>query len=298
MRTFLLEEDGLKRCFVSGVERIRSITVLILHCVKNVYQIARNLNYESIRIFFQSNLFRYSLLTCFGLYVYGRILIYVHDWLHAGPMVFLMTLMVLLYTIGLGDNTGATSGVPSAYSVFNRGVQRLLGQDDAETLANQFVHAAAGRGLNAGGGVGRNAQVGQIWMDDGEQMEDNAPLNEQETINERRRRRRLDRLQRRNPGDNAEDETQNLYEDNSNISEGVDNHDVDSEPEVRLLNSEQSSNIPGRKSGKKERRRNLELRREMQHQRQEAAAMGFGAVDDTNGGANLIDVNAIDQLVD
>ena len=298
MRTFLLEEDGFKRSLVSCVERIKSLSVLILQCVNYLYQFARNLSYESIRQFFQSNLFRYSLLTCFGLYVYGRILIYMHDWLHAGPMVFLLTLIVLLYTIGLGDNTGATSGVPSAYSVFNRGVQRLLGQDDAETLANQFVHAAAGRGLNAGGGVGRNAQVGQIWMDDGEPIEDDAPLNEQETINERRRRRRLERLQQRNEVDNVEDETQDIQEDNRNIPEGVDNYDVDIEPEVRLLDSEQISNIASRKSGKKARRRNLELRREMQRQRQAAAAMGFGADDDANGGVNLIDMNAMDQLVD
>jgi hypothetical protein len=48
-----------------------------------------------------------------------------------------------------------------------------------------------------------------------------------------------------------------------------------------------------RKSGKKTRRRNLEVRREMQRQRQEAAAMGFGG-NDIMGAVG--DLNNLDEL--
>jgi hypothetical protein len=289
LRVFLLEEDGLKQTCVYCIDRIKYLSLSILYCMKCIYQSAKNINPQSIRTVAESKLFRYSVLSCIVLYIYARVLSYMHEWLHAGPMVFILTLLVLLYTIGLGENTGAASGVPSAYSVFNRGVQRLLGQEDAETLANQFVNAAAGRGLDAVGVAGRNNArgVGRIWVGDDEVLEHDAE-NEQDVVQERRRRRRLERLQQRN---NAEDGEPEIPRNNDNILlvDDIDD-EADLEPEGELQNNA-DINRSARKSGKKARRRNLELRREMQRQRQAAAALGFG-VDD------LGEMNAMDQLID
>lgn len=209
-----------------------------------------------------------------------------HRWLHAGPMVFIITLLILIYTIGLGENTGASSGVPSAYSVFNRGVQRLIGQEDAETLANQFVRAAVGHGFDAA--AGRNQRgFGQIWIGDDEPLENNV-IEEQEVINERRRRRRLERLQQRN-----RDEGYVHHEIDNNVPQDEIVEAV-VEPEDGMHQNNGVSTTT-RKSGKKARRRNLEVRREMQRQRQAAAAMGFG---DDGGVGDMREMNAIDQLIE
>ncbi|KAL3799348.1 hypothetical protein ACHAWO_008459 [Cyclotella atomus] len=273
-RTFLLEEDGFKQSCLYCIERVRSIALLFLYCTKYVYESAKMINLKSIKSCIESKMFRYSIMICSGLYVYGRFLVDMHEWLNAGPMVFIMTLLVLIYTIGLGDNTGASSGVPSAYSVFNRGVQRLIGQEDAETLANQFVRAAAGRGLDVGD-AGRNDRgVGRIWIGDDEQDQ----VDDQDAINERRRRRRLERLQQRN-GDEGVQPVDDHVEGNED--------EADLEPE----DTPQNDTTAARKSGKKARRRDLEVRREMQRQRQEAAAMGFGGNDIIEGVGNL---NALD----
>mmetsp|Transcript_23927 Transcript_23927/g.36860 ORF Transcript_23927/g.36860 Transcript_23927/m.36860 type:complete len:248 (+) Transcript_23927:1285-2028(+) len=61
----------------------------------------------------------------------------VHKWLDAGPMMVIVTLLVMIFTVGLGDRKG--DGVMSAYSVFNRGFQRLLGTVDAEDLVAEQV---------------------------------------------------------------------------------------------------------------------------------------------------------------
>ena len=284
--TFMLEEDGLKQSCTYCIERIKSTFMLVFYCIKCIYQFIKSVDVKSIKSFIGSKLVRYSALTCAGLYVYGRFLAYMHEWLHAGPMVFILTCLVLIYTIGLGDNTGASSGVPSAYSVFNRGVQRPIGQEDAETLANQFVRAAAGRGLDVGGAERNERGFGNIWIGDDEPVENND--DEQEVINERRRRRRLERLQQRNAdiGENGQH-----VDNNTNMQQENDDQ-ADLEPEEDL---QQNDNVAGaRKSGKKARRRNLEVRREMQRQRQAAAAMGFG-VDE---GMNIRDINALDQFVD
>lgn len=58
-------------------------------------------------------------------------------YLEAGPMVIIVTALVAIFTIGLGDNADPNS--VSAYSVFNRGFQRLLGEVDAEELMEQHV---------------------------------------------------------------------------------------------------------------------------------------------------------------
>ena len=62
-------------------------------------------------------------------------------WLHAildaGPILIIVTALVAIFTIGLGDDDDSNSDGLSAYSVFNRGFQRLLGTVDAEDLVAQ-----------------------------------------------------------------------------------------------------------------------------------------------------------------
>eukprot|EP00566_Odontella_aurita_P026437 CAMPEP_0113577728 /NCGR_PEP_ID=MMETSP0015_2-20120614/29049_1 /TAXON_ID=2838 /ORGANISM="Odontella" /LENGTH=185 /DNA_ID=CAMNT_0000481379 /DNA_START=449 /DNA_END=1009 /DNA_ORIENTATION=- /assembly_acc=CAM_ASM_000160 len=53
-------------------------------------------------------------------------------------MVVIVSALVAILTIGLGDD-GANSDGVSAYSVFNRGFQRLMGSVDVEALVAQHV---------------------------------------------------------------------------------------------------------------------------------------------------------------
>lgn len=65
-----------------------------------------------------------------------------HSLLDAGPLLLIITALVAIFTIGLGD-TATRDGV-SAYSVFNRGFERILGTVDAEALVQQHVGGAMG----------------------------------------------------------------------------------------------------------------------------------------------------------
>lgn len=62
--------------------------------------------------------------------------------LDAGPLLVIITALVAIFTIGLGDT--ATRDGLSAYSVFNRGFERILGTVDAEALVQQHVGGAMG----------------------------------------------------------------------------------------------------------------------------------------------------------
>ena len=68
--------------------------------------------------------------------------------LDAGPLVVIITALVAIFTIGLGD-TATQDGV-SAYSVFNRGFERILGTVDAEALVQQHVGGAVGLAAGIG----------------------------------------------------------------------------------------------------------------------------------------------------
>jgi hypothetical protein len=67
---------------------------------------------------------------------------FVHRILDAGPILVILTALVTIFTIGLGDT--ATQGGISAYSVFNRGFERILGSVDVEALVQQHVGGAMG----------------------------------------------------------------------------------------------------------------------------------------------------------
>jgi len=68
--------------------------------------------------------------------------------LDAGPILLILTTLVAIFTIGLGDNQNQ-QGL-SAYSVFNRGFERIMGSVDADALLAQHV----------GGGFGGMAFMG------------------------------------------------------------------------------------------------------------------------------------------
>ena len=56
--------------------------------------------------------------------------------LHAGPLIVISTILIIIFSNGLSDN-GRNDN--SAYSVFNRGYQRILGSIDVESLVAQHI---------------------------------------------------------------------------------------------------------------------------------------------------------------
>lgn len=88
------------------------------------------------------------------LLIYWKLVVYLHKQFDAGPFVLIFTVLVIIFTVGLGDSTTANDGQEriSAYSVFNRGFRSILGGVDANALLNQHV----GRGFLAGGDVPRD----------------------------------------------------------------------------------------------------------------------------------------------
>ena len=154
--------------------------------------------------------------------------------LDAGPIVLILTSLVAIFTIGLSDEE--RQGL-SAYSVFNRGFERLMGSVDVDSLLAQHVGGGLG---GAGGG-----------------MMPPAMPNNDDPPPRRREARRPD------PNENI---------DNNDQNEG--NHDNDNNEEEEEDDAPNLNN-QSRKSGKKARRRNLEQRREMRRQREAALQMGF-----------------------
>ena len=81
-----------------------------------------------------------------GIAIYGLFVRWIHDTIEAGPIVLMITSLALIFTIGLSDNDGNEERL-SAYSVFNRGFERLLGSVDAESLLAQHVGMGPGAAL-------------------------------------------------------------------------------------------------------------------------------------------------------
>ena len=154
--------------------------------------------------------------------------------LEAGPIVLIMTLLVVIFTIGLSDEK--QEGL-SAYSIFNRGFEKLMGSVDADSLLAQHV----GGGLGGGGVMHHHEQ----------RDNDNA------NPNGRRQEARPQRIARADPD--------NSQIDNNDQDDGVDN-ERDDNPQ---------NNNRARKSGKKARRRDLQQRRDLREQREAALQMGL-----------------------
>ncbi|KAL7492086.1 hypothetical protein ACHAWT_001705 [Skeletonema menzelii] len=288
---FLREEDGLRQVLATSAKK----TIYILGSIQSICRLIYNLlqQYCTIQSIQQhKRTIGKAILIMIGLKLYHRTLLYLHELLHAGPILIILTLFILLYTIGLGDNTGASSGVPSAYSVFNRGMRRILGTVDAEDLARQYAGGAAVAAMGGGNNIVNRRDVGEIWVphDDDDDSNGGNEDDENRLRNERRRQRRLERLQRRNnqetdanDNNNEEDVDEQVNNDAGNDLDDDDmqNHNIQNHTPTQADGNAAESNVGGaRKTGKKARRRNLELRREMQRQRQAAAANGFGRGDD------------------
>ena len=171
-----------------------------------------------------------------AIFVYWRLVIYLHRALDAGPMVLILTSLVGILTFGLGDG-GGEDGV-SAYSVFNRGFQRILGSVDVEALVAQHV----------GGGMAALApQQMQVGQGDEDHVRD-AVAREGEVAEERR---------------------------DGGANDG---------------RARPNNNNRARRTGKKARRQDLEVRREMRRQRQAAAAMGLAG---DGGEADMVAMNRL-----
>jgi hypothetical protein len=67
-------------------------------------------------------------------YVFVR---WIHDTLNAGPVVLIVTALTCIFTVGLSDQTN-NDGL-SAYSVFNKGFQKIMGSIDADDLLQQHL---------------------------------------------------------------------------------------------------------------------------------------------------------------
>ncbi|KAL9186055.1 hypothetical protein ACHAXT_005293 [Thalassiosira profunda] len=292
-RVFICEEEGLQRLAASLLERSTSVLSTLQKLLQYLLEQLKQTDVKSIKAAFASNksLLAKGSLVLFALRLYFHALRYLHELLHAGPLVIIVTLLILLYTIGLGDNTGAASGIPSAYSVFNRGMRRILGTVDGEELARQY---AGGGAMAAAGGM-NGGDINVIEFDDGGRWGNDegegAEEEERNVVNERRRQRRLERLeQRRNEERNeGNDDAAPPRADNDtpllNDETGPGENSTGLEENRHGGRDDRPANEAtpaARKSGKKERRRNLELRREMQRQRQAAAAMGFGAAENAD----------------
>lgn len=159
----------------------------------------------------------------FGITAYWQFVRFVHSTLDAGPMILMFSALIAIFTIGLGDSADP-NGI-SAYSVFNRGFNRILGSIDVENLVAQHV----------GGALAVPAQQINI---------------------------------RNNDNNNIEDERNEI--------EIQDNHDRQLQEALEPNDENDRQQQPrSRRSAKKARRENLERRRELQRQRQAAAALGF-----------------------
>jgi hypothetical protein len=75
----------------------------------------------------------------------------VHEYLEAGPLMLMVTALALIFTIGLADkneNDPRSQREMSAYHVFNRGMQRMMGDLDAEQMLAQHLGGVLYNGNN------------------------------------------------------------------------------------------------------------------------------------------------------
>eukprot|EP00934_Nitzschia_sp_Nitz4_P004424 Nitzschia sp. Nitz4//scaffold128_size63911//34336//35241//NITZ4_006221-RA/size63911-snap-gene-0.68-mRNA-1//-1//CDS//3329534838//4414//frame0 len=82
-----------------------------------------------------------------GVVVYYLFVRWIHNLLHAGPIVIIATSLCIIFSFGLSDSA-EQNGI-SAYSVFNRGFERLMGAVDADALVAQHVGGGMAMGAAA-----------------------------------------------------------------------------------------------------------------------------------------------------
>ena len=187
--------------------------------------------------------------------VVGAVLLYyffirwVHETLDAGPVVLILTALTLIFTIGLGDDENR-AGL-SAYSVFNKGFEQLLGSIDADSLLAQHV----------GGGMMMNMNMNMNNNNNNHAADHQLQQHQQERNNAVPPRR-----------------VGHEEENNHQAVENEDEANADDEPDNN--NNNDNDNNRARKSGKKARRRDLDQRRELRRQREAATRIGLDGVGD------------------
>jgi hypothetical protein len=117
-----------------------------------------------------------------GILLYCYTIRVLHRLFYAGPIIIILTAMIIIWTIGLqdNDNNKKTGGgvFLSAYSVFNRHCRSMLGSLDADALVEQYV-AGGGGGMAAVNGI-RVAADRQQAIVLGEQGADAVPQQQQQ----------------------------------------------------------------------------------------------------------------------
>lgn len=111
-----------------------------------------------------------------GITVYYFVVRLLHEWLEAGPVVLILTALILIFTVGLQDAPVAGQGQRqlSAYHIFNRGMERMMGTMDAEHLLQQYV---------GGGGMGMGMPVVIEEDDDDDENERDDPQHDNDNNN-------------------------------------------------------------------------------------------------------------------
>eukprot|EP00547_Thalassionema_nitzschioides_P000302 CAMPEP_0194217152 /NCGR_PEP_ID=MMETSP0156-20130528/20463_1 /TAXON_ID=33649 /ORGANISM="Thalassionema nitzschioides, Strain L26-B" /LENGTH=184 /DNA_ID=CAMNT_0038946111 /DNA_START=324 /DNA_END=879 /DNA_ORIENTATION=- len=94
-----------------------------------------------------------------GILLYYAAVRIIHELLDAGPIVLILTALGAIFTIGLGDDSNNENRF-SAYSVFNRGFQQMMGSVDAENLLQQHVGGAGAAAAFMGVNNNNNQAVG------------------------------------------------------------------------------------------------------------------------------------------
>ena len=100
IKVFICNEDdngGLKQLATSIMEYITSIVSIIIQVFKLVYNNVKQMDVKSIIAFFTDNKSILTKLTfiIIGLRIYYHALLYLHDMLHIGPLVLIVTLLIL-----------------------------------------------------------------------------------------------------------------------------------------------------------------------------------------------------------
>ena len=189
-------------------------------------------------------------------YVFLR---WIHATLDAGPVVLILTALTSIFTVGLSDQ--ANSDGLSAYSVFNKGFQKILGSIDADDLLQQHL---------GGGGMM------QMMMRHRRPIDDDFEGDNDEDAPPRRPRRPHHNQQANNNNDNI-----------ANV------HDQGEPAENNIINNQNRA----RRTGKKARRDRaaIEQRREIRAQRDAALAMGLGHIHDDDIVAAIANGNDDDE---
>lgn len=181
---------------------------------------------------------------------------WMHAALDAGPVVLIVSALAAIFTVGLSDE--GTDGL-SAYSVFNKGFQKIMGSVDEDALLQQHV----------GGGVMGGMMMG-MPQQEGVRDADDPPA------------AHLQRLRQQRPPPAA-----------AAAARRVDLNDDDAPDDDHPMEHPAANVNRARRTGKKARRGNaIEQRRELRAQRDAAVALGFGGGDEAAAMFRLVEDQA------